>query len=110
MLGVSLMDVTSTVLSNYQSYVVIAIQFLLGFALGYVSVKALKYILAFIAILALGVALSVWSLGSTPQDVLNKLGLTVEALKGLATLLGLLTVGPTSIGFIIGALVALLRK
>ncbi|MDK6028594.1 hypothetical protein QPL79_04400 [Ignisphaera sp. 4213-co] len=98
------------ILSNYQSYLVMLVQFLLGLALGYVSVKALKYILAFIAILALGTLLSVWSLGATPSDVLKTVGLTIESLKSLAILLGLMTIGPVSIGFIIGALMALLKK
>lgn len=111
MFGVKNMaDVIGAVLSNYQSYIVIFIQFLVGLALGYVSVKALKYILAFIAILALGTLLSVWSLGTTPSDVLKTVGLTVEGLKSLAILLGLMTIGPVSVGFIIGALIALLRK
>ncbi|MEM0027564.1 MAG: hypothetical protein QXT53_06765 [Ignisphaera sp.] len=103
-------DVVGSVLSNYQSYLVMFIQFLLGLALGYVSVKALKYILAFIAILALGTLLSIWSLGAAPSDVLKTIGLSIESLKSLATLLGLMTIGPVSVGFIIGALIALLRK
>jgi hypothetical protein len=103
-------DILSTVLSNPQSYAVMALQFLLGLALGYIAVKALKYILAFIAILALGTFLSVWSLGTSPQDVLKNIGTTVEAIKSLAVALGLMTIGPVAIGFIVGALVALLRK
>jgi glucan phosphoethanolaminetransferase (alkaline phosphatase superfamily) len=105
-----LVDILSTVLSNPQSYAVMALQFLLGLALGYIAVKALKYILAFIAILALGTFLSVWSLGTSPQDVLKNIGTTVEAIKSLAVALGLMTIGPVAIGFIVGALVALLRK
>jgi len=52
----------------------------------------------------------VWSLGTSPQDVLKNIGITVEAIKSLAVALGLMTIGPVAIGFIVGALVALLRK
>ncbi|MEM5833371.1 MAG: hypothetical protein QXF04_02375, partial [Candidatus Aenigmatarchaeota archaeon] len=49
---------------NPPSVIVMLIQFVLGLALGYVSVKALKYIIAFIAVLVLGVMLSIWNLGT----------------------------------------------
>lgn len=88
----------------------ILIQFLLGLGLGYVSVKALKYVLAFIAILALGSFLSVWSLGGSMDATLKYLGDLAGVAKNLLLVLGLVTVGPVSVGFIVGALVALLRK
>jgi hypothetical protein len=104
------LGVVEAVLANPQSYAIMVLQFLLGLALGYISVKALKYILAFIAILALGTFLSIWSLGTTPQDVLKNVGIAIDAAKGLAIVLGLMTVGPVSIGFIVGAIIALLKK
>lgn len=103
-------DVVTTILSQNWALVVIAIQFILGLALGYIAVKVLKYILAFIAILVLGSFLSIWSLGMTPAEVLDKLKISVEAAKGLATVLGLMTIGPVSVGFIIGVVVGLMRK
>lgn len=103
-------EIIAGLLSQPQPLIVMVIQFVLGLALGYVSVKALKYILAFIAILALGTFLSVWSLGTTPAEVVSTLGIAVEALKKLAVVLGLMTVGPVSVGFIVGVIVGLMRK
>ncbi len=97
-------------LSDAKIAVAILIQFLLGLGLGYVSVKALKYVLAFIGILVLGSFLSVWSLGGSIDKVLANLGELVGVVKGFMLVLGLMTVGPTSVGFIVGALAALLRK
>lgn len=100
----------STIFSQPQVLIVIAVQFLLGLALGYVSVKALKYILAFIAILALGTFLSVWSLAMTPTQAMQNLGSILQAAKNFAVVLGLMNVGPVSIGFIVGAIIGLMKK
>jgi len=96
--------------SDPQTAIVILIQFILGLALGYISVKALKYILAFIAILVLGTFLSVWRLGSSMTEVFKTLSSVAEIAKNFAIVLGLITVGPISIGFIIGAVIALIKK
>ncbi|MCS7099455.1 MAG: hypothetical protein NZ925_03835 [Sulfolobales archaeon] len=98
------------ILSDVKVAATFLIQFLLGFGLGYFSVRALKYILAFIAILLLGSFLSVWSLGGTLENTLSQLKELGEAARNLLVILGVLTVGPVSVGFIIGAVVALLRK
>lgn len=105
-----LSDVLHILASNPQGYLVMAVQFLLGLALGYVAVKALKYIVALFAILALGSFLSVWSLGGSPQEALRNLGMTWELLKSVATLIGLMTLGPVAVGFIVGVVVALIRR
>ena len=99
-----------TLFSQPQTVAVVSIQFLLGLSLGYVSVKALKYVLAFIAILALGTFLSVWNLGTSPLEVLRSLGGAISLVKDLAMVLGLMTVGPVSVGFIVGAILGLMRK
>lgn len=103
-------ELLTQLLSQPSTLVVMLIQFLMGLALGYISMRVLKYVLAFIAILALGTFLSVWSLGMTPAEVFSTLGLATEAVKRLATVLGILTVGPVSIGFIVGVVIGLLRK
>lgn len=100
----------SEVLADSRVSAVIFIQFLLGLGLGYVAVKVLKYILAFIAILVLGTSLSVWSLGESIENTLSTFGELANAAKDFITILGLMTVGPVSIGFIVGALIGLLRK
>lgn len=86
------------------------IQFLLGLGLGYVSAKVFKYILAFIAILVLGSFLSVWSLGGSLENTLGHLKELSETARNFLVVLGVLTVGPVSVGFVVGVLVALLRK
>ena len=105
-----LSEIVGVISANPQLAVVMIIQFILGLALGYIAVKAFKYIVAFVAILALGSLLSVWSIGMTPEDVLKTIGLTVVAVKNLVVLLGLTTAGPVTAGFIIGAITALIKK
>ena len=112
--GVNIEDIIGEALKNPKILVALVIQFALGLALGYVSVKALKYILAFIGILVLGSVLSVWSLGGSVEDFIANLGVQAQQLlpviKNFLTTLGLLTVGPVSVGFIIGILIALAKK
>jgi hypothetical protein len=93
----------------------VLIQLALGIALGYVSVKALKYILSFIGILVLGSLLNVWSLSSgnlqeALQQYYQQLEQAMPLIKKLAATLGLLTVGPVSIGYVIGILIGISRK
>ncbi|MEM4663575.1 MAG: hypothetical protein QXP67_01395 [Desulfurococcaceae archaeon] len=94
---------------NPPSVIVMLIQFILGLALGYVSVKALKYIIAFIAVLVLGVMLSIWNLGTLRKEVLESLGLTIEAIFKLLLVLMITAAGPTLIGFIVGIVVSILK-
>ncbi|MEM1878687.1 MAG: hypothetical protein QXJ16_00990 [Desulfurococcaceae archaeon] len=94
---------------NPPSVVVMLIQFVLGLALGYVSVKALKYIIAFIAVLVLGVMLSIWNLGTLRKEVLESLGLTIEAIFKLLLVLMITAAGPTLIGFIVGIVISILK-
>jgi len=107
-------EVLSIALSNPKVLAVMIIQFLLGLGLGYFSVKALKYILALIAILALGSMLSVWSLGGSLEGFMTSLGTQVQfvipLIMNILTTLGIMTVGPISIGFIIGVIIGAIRK
>lgn len=100
----------SEVLADPKVSAVILVQFLLGLGLGYIAVKVLKYIIAFIAILVLGTFLSIWSLGGSVENTLSTFGELANTAKNFITILGLMTVGPVSIGFIVGALLGLLRK
>ncbi|MEM2214926.1 MAG: hypothetical protein QXP47_00520 [Candidatus Nezhaarchaeales archaeon] len=106
----SILENLPLIFSQPQVLAAVAVQFLLGLALGYVSVKALKYILAFIAILVLGTFLSVWSLGLTPAQALQTIGTALQAVKELAVVLGLMSIGPVSIGFVVGAIIGLMKK
>ncbi len=93
---------------------ILLIQFSMGFGLGYISVKALKYVLGFIGILVLGALLNVWSLGLSLEEMVAQFGeyamQAKDLIYGLMSTLGLLTIGPTTIGFVIGILVAWLKK
>ena len=107
-------EVFSAALSNPRMGLTILVEFILGVALGYVGVKALRYILAFIGILILGSVLSAWSLGGNIQDVAKKLGLEVKqllpVLKQFALAIGATIVGPASIGVIVGIILAMVKK
>jgi len=86
------------------------IQLFLGMTLGYYMARVFKYVLAFIAVLVIGVVLNVWSLGGSLEDALLKLGEQALTLKDVAmnfiSMLGLLTIGPVTLGFLIGLVIA----
>ncbi len=102
--------IVGTIMTNPQTGTVMLIEFLLGFGLGYTAVKALRYILAFIGILLLGSALSVWSIGANSAEIAEKIGMEVKQLlpllKGLMTVFGTIVVGPASVGVLVGIIVA----
>ncbi len=111
---VELPEFISVALSNPKVLVAVVIQFLLGLGLGYFSVKVIKYILALIGILVLGSVLSVWSLGGSVDEFLTRLGIETQKvlplIKSIMATLGILTVGPVAIGFIIGIIAGSLKK
>jgi len=103
-----------SILINPRAYIVMLIQFLLGLGLGYVAMKALKYILGAVGIIFLGIALGVWSIGNSIYETLYRMELIAKSLWEIAysllTALGLLVIGPVTVGFIVGALIAQFRK
>ncbi len=107
-------ELVTKLLTNPKALIVILIQFLLGFALGYYSAKVVKYILALIAIIVLGSVLSVWSIGGNVNEFLTKLGTEAVRLwpviQGILTTFGIMTVAPITVGFILGVVVAFTRK
>ncbi len=100
----------TSALSNPQTAIVMIIQFLLGLALGYVAVKAFKYIIAMLIIIVIGTFLSIWSLGGTLTQVFETLKPMFELAKNFAIVLGIFTVAPITLGFVIGVIIALFRK
>ena len=112
--NVTAVDFIASALSNPRAFVAIAIQFLMGLALGYISIKILKYILALIAILILGSILSIWSIGGSVEEFIGKV--TTEAYKvwpiisGALMALGILTIAPVTAGFILGVIIGFIRK
>lgn len=110
----TLQEVVSVAVSNPKMGLTILIEFLLGVALGYIGMKALRYILAFIGILILGSILSAWSLGGNLEDIATKLGVELKQLlpllKQFAITIGATIVGPASIGVIVGVILAMVKK
>jgi hypothetical protein len=111
---VNLTDLISEALKNPKVLVVVVIQFLMGLGLGYFSFKVWKYLVALIAIIVLGNVLTIWSLGSSPESFLGQLYETFKQflpnLIAFIQLLGIMTVGPVTIGFIVGIILAIIRK
>jgi len=110
----ALVNLISSMASNPYVAASIIIQLVLGIALGYISVKVLKYILAFIGILVLGAVLNIWSFGGSIESTLKSYYQQFQQmepmLKKMMTTLGLLTVGPVSIGYIIGLIIGIVKK
>ena len=92
----------------------LALQFLLGLALGYVLAKALKYILAFMGILTLAAAVNSYTLGSSMERVIEEYyRQAVEVaphVKSMLASVGILTIGPAALGFVVGAVIGLIKK
>ena len=111
---VNLTELLSEALKNPKVLVVVVIQFLMGLGLGYFSFKVWKYLVALIAIIVLGNVLTIWSLGSSPESFLGQLYETFKQflpnLIAFIQLLGIMTVGPVTIGFIVGIILAIIRK
>lgn len=109
-----MLETLAQMLQNPAALAVLAIQFVLGLLLGYISIKALKYIIAFTIILILGTLLNVWSLSLNLESLTGGMGEYASKAKdlifGIAGTLGLLTIGPLAIGFIFGALIAWVRR
>jgi hypothetical protein len=106
-----LADTLRELLSNPTTFLIFLIQLGLGFGLGYFSLKALKYIIAIVCLLALGVLLNIWQFGGL-QGLLEKTGYAMDfaqliaTLTAVASLLGILTILPIGIGFFLGIIVA----
>ncbi|MCE4601274.1 MAG: hypothetical protein F7C38_06905 [Desulfurococcales archaeon] len=107
-------NIVGAAASNPRMAATILIEFLLGVALGYIGVKAIKYILAFIGILLLGSALSAWSLGSNPEELAKTLGMELKdllpVLKQFVLAVGVTIVGPSALGVLVGVILAMIRQ
>ena len=114
MAGNVTVDILTLMGGNPALTISVLIQIILGFALGYIMAKMIKYVVAFIAIMIIGMLLNVWSLGMSINDIIASFGSEAIQFKdviiGLVTALGILTVGPITLGFLIGILVGLIRR
>ena len=109
-------SIVSSVFSNPYSLAIFVIQFALGVGLGYFTLKIVKYIVALIAIFIIGVVLNIWAgpnLGSNITQQLSSLGLEWSKIYpvflSIIYMIGLTTVLPITIGFIIGIVIALAK-
>lgn len=96
-------------LVQLQVLVVVLVNFLLGLGLGYVSFRALKYVLAFVAMLFLGFFLLNVVSGMALVEALQRMGAVVSKLRELVAAFYLTAFGPILFGFLVGALIALTR-
>jgi len=98
-------------ISDPRVVVTAVIEFAMGFGLGYYGAKAFKYIVAAFLVLVAGSLLSVWSLGGSPEAWINnaiqEAQQAAPIIKKWLAALGILTVGPTGLGFVLGAVKAL---
>lgn len=108
------LGIVDLVTSNPKVAVSIGIQVILGIALGYTMVKVIKYIAAFIGVIIIGAILNVWSLGGSIEDFIANFGQQAQEVKDFAVnlikILGILSVGPVTLGFVIGLLIGLTRS
>jgi len=109
--GVSAKDIPSLITSLITSptaLITFLIEFALGIGLGYFSVKVAKYLLALVAILIVGVLLNIWQSGNLQEIVteLKPLWSTIyPVIQSLIILIGLTTILPITLGFIIGFII-----
>lgn len=110
----TLSEIISELMSSPKFYASTFIQFLMGFLVGYFSFKVIKYVIALLITLVIGSFLSVWSLGDSLTallgrvfpEIINAIPYILTALQAL----GVIIVGPIAVGFIVGALVGLVRR
>lgn len=106
-------QIINLVFSDPKVAFAVMVQVLMGVALGYYMSKVIKYFIALIAVIVIGVMLNVWSLGGSLEDILARFGFQAMQLRdvvlGFLGTLGLLTVGPVTLGFVIGLLIAWTR-
>lgn len=112
-------DVTSLLTSMFttpNSLIIFVIELALGLGLGYFSIKALKYIIALVAIFFVGVLLNVWQSPNQGNNIMTQLanaGLTWDKVQpvvmAIILTLGLTTVLPITVGFILGVAIAVVR-
>ncbi|MBS7610914.1 hypothetical protein KEJ27_01680 [Candidatus Bathyarchaeota archaeon] len=110
--GVDLQSVISELMSNPIVLASFAVKFCLGLLLGYFSAKVLKYILALVAIVLIGLLLDIWQLGGL-GEFFSKMGIdwqkTYSLIQTIISVLGILTILPIAVGFLIGVIIAVKR-
>lgn len=110
--GLGLENLLSELLSQPVTLASFIVKFCLGLMLGYFSVKAIKYVLALVAVMAVGVILDIWQLGGL-EEFVSKTGLewskVYPLIQSLISAFSILTVVPIGLGFFIGFVIAVRR-
>ena len=105
-------SIVASLITNPASLITFFIELALGIGLGYFSVKVAKYLLALVAIFVVGVLLNILQSGNL-QGIMEELKLqwstVYPVLQSLIVLVGLTTVLPITLGFIIGFIIGLQR-
>lgn len=112
--GPDLGSLIPSVFSNPSSLMTFVIELVLGLGLGYFSAKSIKYVLAIIGIFVVGVALNVWTAPNLGTSIpFSSLGpdwsKIYPVLLSIIYVLGLTTVLPITLGFIIGIVMAVMK-
>lgn len=111
---IQISDLIAEAIKNPRTLIAMVIQFVMGLGLGYFSAKVVKYLVALILIFILGSILSIWSIGTSPETFLGQLYEVFRQFQpqimALLQLLGIMTVGPVMLGFIVGIIIAIVRK
>jgi hypothetical protein len=112
----SLLSALGVNLSSPTAIIVTVIEFVLGFSLGYVLVKGIKYVLTFFLLLIVGDLLHIWNVGANSlvsSVASGNVGAIEQGLRALAPFLAVIEPIFTNvvivIGFIIGVVIALHR-
>lgn len=111
---VSITSIIELLLNNPKLAISMGLQLMMGLALGYVMSRVIKYVIALVLVLVAGVFLNVWSLGGTTEDLIaifnkNLLAYKDVILSFLKTL-GVLMVGPITVGFFIGLILGWMKR
>ncbi len=95
----------------------LVVNFLVGVGLGYLSIKIAKYMVAAVGLIAASLAFNVWVYGRSPEELTPLSRLAGEALEEVklllveaAKVLGLMTLSPLTIGFVMGLVVGAVKK
>jgi len=107
-------SIIELLLNNPKLAISVGLQLVMGLALGYVMSRVIKYVIAMVLVLVAGVLLNVWSLGGTTEDLIavfseNLLAYKDVILSFLKTL-GVLVVGPITLGFFLGLIVGWIKR
>ena len=103
--GTDLGKLATTLFTDTGSLFIFVVQLFLGIGLGYVALRALKYLLALVAVVVLGMVLNVWQAPRLGLDLAQAYGQLVT----LAYAFGLTTMLPLTVGFIVGAVIGTLK-